>query len=348
MNTNDNTSAIELFIKSIEQQTKSVFLPRNATVLELKDKIQHLFDIDSLRQRLIFRGKVLKDDKNLLDYENLDNGKVIHLVARPLPSNSGDSRRRRQHREEYTIITLDAAISRLPSLRSLTSALFGRLGSSVSLRNSPLSPPTRSLFSARPSIFQTLSSAQPPFDFLTPERTNYQRESILSFPVPSSLDMRLSRTLAYVKEIKSLLRSPLSTSQERPMQDFSRPTSLPAIQEARRLLSQQSDLSSKVNLVMNELTDTYDELAPFLRSIATGLSSSHSMTEQFHIQRLSRIIQILSLAHHFLGSILSSEQLESQPVPRETSHPTEARQKRKREDDSNGGGSSMSNKRHHP
>ncbi|OBZ89672.1 Large proline-rich protein BAG6 [Choanephora cucurbitarum] len=347
MNTNDNTSAIELFIKSIEQQTKSVFLPRTATVLELKDKIQHLFDIDSLRQRLIFRGKVLKDDKNLSDYENLDNGKVIHLVARPLPSSSGDSRRR-QHREEYTIITLDAAVSRLPSLRSLTSALFGRLGSSVSLRNSPLSPPTRSLFSTRPSIFQTLSSAQPPFDFLTPERTSYQRESILSFPVPSSLDMRLSRTLAYVKEIKSLLRSPSGASQERPMQDFSRPTSLPAIQEARRLLSQQSDVSSKVNLVMNELTNTYDELVPFLRSIATGLSSSHSTTEQSHIQRLSRIIQILSLAHHFLGSILSSEQFESRPVPRETSDPTEARQKRKREDDSNGGGSSTSNKRHRP
>lgn len=59
---------IALSIKSLEQQTKSVSLPRTASVLELKQKIQLEFDIDGTRQRLIFQGKVLRDGKNLSDY----------------------------------------------------------------------------------------------------------------------------------------------------------------------------------------------------------------------------------------------------------------------------------------
>jgi hypothetical protein len=61
-------SHFQLSIKSLEQQVKSVSLPRNASVMELKQKIKLVFDVDTLRQRLIFQGKVLKDDKNLLDY----------------------------------------------------------------------------------------------------------------------------------------------------------------------------------------------------------------------------------------------------------------------------------------
>ncbi|KAI7889131.1 uncharacterized protein EV154DRAFT_289137 [Mucor mucedo] len=75
---------IALQIKSLEQRTTSVTLPRNASVLQLKHEIQVAFDVDSNRQRLIFQGRVLKDDKNLTDYANLDNGKVIHLVIRPI------------------------------------------------------------------------------------------------------------------------------------------------------------------------------------------------------------------------------------------------------------------------
>lgn len=66
---------IALSIKSLEQQTKSVTLPRSASVLELKQKIQLEFDIDGTRQRLIFQGKVLRDGKNLSDY---GNNKIDH------------------------------------------------------------------------------------------------------------------------------------------------------------------------------------------------------------------------------------------------------------------------------
>lgn len=74
---------IALQIKSLEQRTTSVTLPRNASVLQLKHEIQIACDVECNRQRLIFQGRVLKDDKNLTDYANLDNGKVVHLVIRP-------------------------------------------------------------------------------------------------------------------------------------------------------------------------------------------------------------------------------------------------------------------------
>ncbi|KAI8364187.1 hypothetical protein BD560DRAFT_403253 [Blakeslea trispora] len=301
MNTNDSTRAIELSIKLIEQPTKSVLLPQNATVLELKNKIQSLYDIDSLRQRLIFQGKVLKDDKNLLDYENLGDGKVIHLVTRPISSSSSGSRRSVFHRTtptrrpqilreedgltaEYTVLTLNATTTRLPRLRDMRSDLLDRLVPSVSLRNNPLSPPSRSLFSSRPSILQTLTShppSMPPFEFLrtwlTSERRNDQHEDVLSFPIPSSLDMRLSRTLAYIIEIKSLLNSSMNTPNEHPMLHLPRPTPFPAIQEARRLLSRQPNISAKTEFIVSEMTDIYDTLVPFLQSIAAHLGSSYSL-----------------------------------------------------------------------
>lgn len=59
---------IALQIKSMEQRTTSITLPRNASVLDLKQEVQVAFDVDSNRQRLIFQGRVLKDGKNLTDY----------------------------------------------------------------------------------------------------------------------------------------------------------------------------------------------------------------------------------------------------------------------------------------
>lgn len=111
---------IALQIKSMEQRTTSVTLPRNASVLDLKQEVQVAFDVDSNRQRLIFQGRVLKDDKNLADYgkhrlhyrrtkrtqcwtfaANLDNGKVVHLVIRPVDAPRNPLNGMRKHTYIY-------------------------------------------------------------------------------------------------------------------------------------------------------------------------------------------------------------------------------------------------------
>lgn len=61
-------NVIALNIKSLEQQTKPVRVSRDASVLDLKQAVQTAFQVESGRQRLIFQGRVLKDEKTLADY----------------------------------------------------------------------------------------------------------------------------------------------------------------------------------------------------------------------------------------------------------------------------------------
>lgn len=148
---------IALQIKSMEQRTTSVTLPRNASVLDLKQEVQVAFDVDSNRQRLIFQGRVLKDDKNLRDYANLDNGKVVHLVIRPVdaphnplnddPNPGANSRTNRAApngrsrtfpsissrfplMEGYAFITLDSTIGDIGDSQSLLTSMMNAAYSS--------------------------------------------------------------------------------------------------------------------------------------------------------------------------------------------------------------------------
>ncbi|KAI8643195.1 hypothetical protein BD408DRAFT_415419 [Parasitella parasitica] len=162
---------IALQIKSLEQRTTSVTLPRNASVLDLKQEIQVAFDVDSNRQRLIFQGRVLKDGKNLTDYANLDNGKVVHLVIRPIgaphnPSNddpnpranirhtsnratpNGRSRtfpsisNRFPMMEGYAFITLDSTIGDIGDSQSLLTSVLNGLSSGRMPTNRMETPPS--------------------------------------------------------------------------------------------------------------------------------------------------------------------------------------------------------------
>jgi len=152
---------ISLHIKSLERTTHSVRLPRNSTVLQLKEHIQAVSQVDSQRQRLIFQGRVLKDDKNLLDYANLDDGKVVHLVVRPTgaphnPDNDDPNSSRASHQrgfprprhpiggsrfpamEGYAFITLDTTMA--PDVADPGSIFFNLLNG-LSNNNAPSTEP---------------------------------------------------------------------------------------------------------------------------------------------------------------------------------------------------------------
>ena len=82
-----SAAQIYLRVKTLDSNTHHVSVVDSDTVTELKRKVCDQTGVDVDRQRLIFQGKVLKDDKNVNFYAIRD-GMTIHMVERvhtPVP-----------------------------------------------------------------------------------------------------------------------------------------------------------------------------------------------------------------------------------------------------------------------
>ncbi|XP_050366932.1 ubiquitin-like domain-containing protein CIP73 isoform X4 [Argentina anserina] len=74
-------STVEINVKTLESQIYSFQVDKNMIVSLFKEKIADQTGVPVGQQRLIFRGKVLKDDHPLSEY-HLENGHTLHLVVR--------------------------------------------------------------------------------------------------------------------------------------------------------------------------------------------------------------------------------------------------------------------------
>ncbi|PIA39642.1 hypothetical protein AQUCO_02600238v1 [Aquilegia coerulea] len=95
--TESSESAVEINVKTLDSQIYRFRVERNMSVPSLKEKVASASGVPVEQQRLIFRGKVLKDDQLLSEY-HVEDGDTLHLVVRqlvqsqtPSVTNSGES-----------------------------------------------------------------------------------------------------------------------------------------------------------------------------------------------------------------------------------------------------------------
>ncbi|XP_010540296.1 PREDICTED: large proline-rich protein bag6-B isoform X2 [Tarenaya hassleriana] len=133
---------VEIKIKTLDSQTYTLRVDKCVPVPALKEQIASVTGVVSEQQRLICRGKVLKDDQLLSAY-HVEDGHTLHLVVRqPIPpegstnnnpeadpaSSAGDnqgSQRSRVVVGSFNIAEQDGAYS---DLGQIVSAVLGSLG----------------------------------------------------------------------------------------------------------------------------------------------------------------------------------------------------------------------------
>ncbi|KAF5740922.1 large proline-rich protein BAG6 isoform X2 [Tripterygium wilfordii] len=93
----NSESIVDLNIKTLDSQLYNFKVDKNMSVSAFKEKIANEIGVPVGQQRLIFRGRVLKDDHPLSEY-HVENGHTLHLVERqpaqsqsPSDTNSGET-----------------------------------------------------------------------------------------------------------------------------------------------------------------------------------------------------------------------------------------------------------------
>ncbi|KAK8597916.1 hypothetical protein V6N13_095310 [Hibiscus sabdariffa] len=136
-------ASIEIKIKTLDSQTYTLRVDKQMPVPALKEQIASVTGVLSEQQRLLCRGKVLKDDQLLSAY-HVEDGHTLHLVVRqPVPPSSDDlpnhsandpaSGTSRGHSNHVPIVIEafnlpDQGDGVLPEISRIVSAVLGSLG----------------------------------------------------------------------------------------------------------------------------------------------------------------------------------------------------------------------------
>lgn len=103
--------SIEIKILTMDEKFYFVFLKNEETIHDLKEKIEILTEVPKDKQRLIFKGKLLENEKKINDYQ-INNHDAIHLIAKVNQSDNianisnniqNDNLNMRRERDPFTL-----------------------------------------------------------------------------------------------------------------------------------------------------------------------------------------------------------------------------------------------------
>lgn len=104
--------SIEIKILTMDEKFYFVSLKKEETIHDLKEKIEILTEVPKDKQRLIFKGKLLENEKKINDYQ-INNHDAIHLIAKVNQSNDNivninnniqnDNLNMRRERDPFTL-----------------------------------------------------------------------------------------------------------------------------------------------------------------------------------------------------------------------------------------------------
>lgn len=161
-------STIEINIKTLDSQVHKLRVDKNAPVSVLKEKVVEATGVPLDQQRLIFRGRVLKDDHLLSEY-HLEDGYTLHLVARRAAEGQTSSGASEGNTNANVNVTGNGGL--LDDISRSVRDLLGSLGVAMSggVTNTAFSVPLTSTPEGPnnvPGRTQPMNPAQPGFSVL--------------------------------------------------------------------------------------------------------------------------------------------------------------------------------------
>ncbi|KAF9391309.1 hypothetical protein CPB97_006960 [Podila verticillata] len=289
-----STEPITLRITTLDTRILSVSVPLQETVLQLKERLAVLLQVPSPRQRLIFQGRLLRDEDRLNDYA-LRDGHTIHLVTRPAdapvnPSNdiprlnatNTTSTTTGAGPVDYQFHIIDGMESQL-----LMHALAGHL------------PMLTGLNGLNPRVTFGTAVIQGPGASATRPRTSTSRRG-QGLPHLESIRAEMRRVSAQLRNVETILRRSEDEQDEVALESLE-VASAPETGDAA-FDGDSTDLSSMSNM-LTVLSDTSRMMARSLETLAGEYNQSRNLDQPLARQMLQRMSLRAARAMHRLASV---------------------------------------------
>ncbi|KAG0259066.1 hypothetical protein BG011_002846 [Mortierella polycephala] len=268
-------SSITLNVKTLESQTYSVAVSVGETVRQLKERLATLLEVPTPRQRLIFRGRVLADEKALTEY---------YAPRTTTGSAAGSGPPRHEHRDyHFSIIGIDDDADP----QDIMQALAGALPPNVDLEG----PPSVFQIDGDPSVLRSILSAAG----ATADNTRAPRMRAMpnthrhvplgaSLPHLATIEAELTRAAAQLRNVHTILAHPADQLEGVELE----PLDIPELETIDESIDGDSADLGRMGSILTQLSETSRAMANHLQTLSNQFNQTLGHpSERLSLQRVS-------------------------------------------------------------